>query len=88
MADKYEIDIQEFAKALQSGQNLNGKDGLLTPLIKQITEAALGAEIDQHLANDTAANRKNGTSKKTNQLPRGKPSRLGSNSLREEGYVD
>ncbi|MEL6117935.1 hypothetical protein P0Y67_22330, partial [Photobacterium sp. SP02] len=24
MADKYEIDIQAFAKALQSGQNLNG----------------------------------------------------------------
>ncbi len=36
MADKYEIDIQAFAKALQSGQNLNGKDGPLTPLIKQI----------------------------------------------------
>ncbi|WP_158012122.1 hypothetical protein [Salinivibrio kushneri] len=35
MSDKYEIDIQAFAKALQSGQGLNGKDGLLTPLIKQ-----------------------------------------------------
>lgn len=42
MSDKYEIDIQAFAKALQSGQDLNGKDGLLAPLIKQITEAALG----------------------------------------------
>nr|WP_158011360.1 hypothetical protein [Salinivibrio sp. ML290] len=45
MSDKYEIDIQAFAKALQSGQDLNGKDGLLTPLIKQITEAALAAEM-------------------------------------------
>ena len=71
MADKYEIDIQEFAKALQSGQNLNGKDGLLTPLIKQITEAALGAELDLHLANDTTANRKNGSSKKTVKTPSG-----------------
>ena len=35
MSDKYEIDIQAFAKALQSGKNLNGKDGLLTPLIKR-----------------------------------------------------
>ncbi|WP_038178920.1 transposase, partial [Vibrio rhizosphaerae] len=61
--DKFEIDIQAFAKALQSGQGLNGKDGLLTPLIKQITEAALGAEIDQHLA-DEPDNRKNGKSRK------------------------
>lgn len=62
--DKYEIDIQEFAKALQSGQGLNGKDGVLTPLIKKITEAALGAEIDQHLESDPE-NRKNGKSRKT-----------------------
>lgn len=65
MADKYEIDIQAFAKALQSGQSLNGKDGLLTPLIKQITEAALGAELDEHLTKETSTNRKNGSSKKT-----------------------
>ncbi|SIO92674.1 hypothetical protein VSP9026_00292 [Vibrio spartinae] len=57
--DKFEIDIQAFAKALQSGQGLNGKDGLLTPLIKQITEAALGAEIEQHLEAEPD-NRKNG----------------------------
>uniref|UniRef100_UPI000485D4AB transposase n=5 Tax=Oceanospirillum maris TaxID=64977 RepID=UPI000485D4AB len=65
MSDKYEIDIQAFAKALQSGQGLNGKDGLLTPLIKQITEAALGAELDEHMAQDDQPNRKNGTSRKT-----------------------
>lgn len=68
--DKYEIDIQAFAKALQSGQGLNGKDGLLTPLIKQITEAALGAEIEHHLDQDTD-NRKNGKSKKTVKTPAG-----------------
>ncbi|WP_261854726.1 IS256 family transposase [Vibrio spartinae] len=62
--DKFEIDIQAFAKALQSGQGLNGKDGLLTPLIKQITEAALGAEIEQHLEAEPD-NRKNGKSRKT-----------------------
>lgn len=65
MSDKYEIDIQAFAKALQSGQDLNGKDGLLTPLIKQITEAALGVELDEHLAQNNSPNRKNGTSRKT-----------------------
>ncbi len=52
MSDKYEIDIQAFAKALQSGQDLNGKDGLLTPLIKQITEAAVAAEMDEHLTKE------------------------------------
>ena len=28
--DKFEIDVEAFAKALQSGQPINGKDGLLT----------------------------------------------------------
>jgi putative transposase len=66
MSDKkFEIDVQAFAKALQSGQPINGKDGLLTPLIKQVTEAALAGELDQHLANDTAPNRKNGSTRKT-----------------------
>ena len=65
MSDKYEIDIQAFAKALQSGQDLNGKDGLLTPLIKQITETALKAELDEHLEHDDPSNRRNGKSRKT-----------------------
>jgi putative transposase len=63
--NKFEIDVQAFAKALQSGQPINGKDGLLTPLIKQVTEAALAGELDQYLANDTAPNRKNGSTRKT-----------------------
>lgn len=65
MSQKFEIDVQEFAKALQSGQGLNGKDGLLTPLIKQITEAALQGEMDNHLEQDQTDNRKNGKSRKT-----------------------
>ncbi|MBT4017501.1 MAG: IS256 family transposase, partial [Alphaproteobacteria bacterium] len=35
--------------ALQDGQKLTGKDGILTPLIKQLTEAALEAEMAVHL---------------------------------------
>lgn len=31
----FEIDVEAFAKALQSGQPINGKDGLLTPLNDQ-----------------------------------------------------
>lgn len=60
-----EFDLEQTIKALQSGQDLTGKDGFLTPLIKQITEAALKAELEQHLNNDDQPNRKNGSSKKT-----------------------
>jgi putative transposase len=35
----------DFEQALQSGQDLNGKNGIITPLIKQLTEAALRAEF-------------------------------------------
>ena len=44
---------------------MKGKDGILTPLIKQLTEAAIQAELDEHLAEEDAPNRKNGTSSKT-----------------------
>ncbi len=52
-------------KALQSDPAMTGKDGILTLLIKQLTEAALAAELDSHLAADIAANRKNSSGKKT-----------------------
>ena len=35
------------------------------PLVKQLTEAALEAELNSHLAEEVKANRKNGKSKKT-----------------------
>lgn len=60
-----QFDFDKALKALQSGQDLTGENGLLTPLIKQLTEAALKAELDQHLADDEQPNRKNGSSKKT-----------------------
>ncbi|EOS94316.1 Transposase for insertion sequence element ISRM3, partial [Erwinia tracheiphila PSU-1] len=59
------FDFDKALKALQSGQALTGKDGILTTLIKQLTEAALAAELDSHLAADVEANRKNGSGKKT-----------------------
>ncbi|MDF0536028.1 IS256 family transposase [Shewanella sp. A32] len=59
------FDLEQAIKALQSGQDLTGKDGFLTPLIKQITEAALKAELEQHLESDDQPNRKNGSTKKT-----------------------
>lgn len=60
-----DFDFNEAVKALRSGQKLTGKEGLLTPLIKQLTEAALKAELDAHLAAEDAPNRKNGSTSKT-----------------------
>ena len=59
------FDFNEAVRALQSGQKLTGDDGILTPLIKQLTEAALEGEINSHLADEVLANRRNGKSKKT-----------------------
>ncbi len=51
---KDEFDFDKALKALQSGEGITGKDGVLTPLIKRLTEAALEAELDSHLVNITA----------------------------------
>jgi len=63
MTDKFDFDAA--LEALRSGKDLTGKDGVLTPLIKQLTEAALSAELDQHLTESTQPNRRNGRSRKT-----------------------
>ena len=65
------FDLEAALKALREGQDLTGKDGILTPLIKQLTEAAMKAELDEHLANEEAPNRKNGKSSKTLKDPTG-----------------
>ena len=59
------FDFNKALEQLQSGKGLTGADGVLTPLIKQLTEAALKAELDQHLDSDLEPNRRNGFSKKT-----------------------
>ena len=43
------FDFNEALKAIQSGKPITGSDGVLAPLIKQLTEAALSAEIDSYL---------------------------------------
>lgn len=60
-----DFNFDEALTALRNGQDLTGKDGILTPLIKQLTEAALKAELEAHLAGDEAPNRKNGSTRKT-----------------------
>lgn len=44
-----QFDLNQALEDLKAGKPMNGKDGFLTPLIKQLTEAALKAEQEQHL---------------------------------------
>jgi len=60
-----DFDFHEALKAIQQGKPLLGEEGILTPLIKNLTEAALEGELDSHLAREIEANRRNGKSKKT-----------------------
>ena len=47
------------------------KEGVLTPLIKKLTEAALEGELESHLGQEINANRRNGKSKKNIKLLNG-----------------
>ena len=57
------FDLNEALEAIKAGAKIDGKDGVLAPLIKQLTEAALEAELETHLSNEIR-NRKNGKSSK------------------------
>jgi putative transposase len=59
------FDFDKALKDLQAGKDLTGKDGILMPLIKQLTEAAITAELEHHLASHESPNRKNGFASKT-----------------------
>jgi len=68
MEQPIEFDFNEVLEQFKSGKNLTGKDGLLAPLIKQLTEVALEAEVESHISNDVISgkkNRRNGVNKKT-----------------------
>jgi len=60
-----EFNFDAALAALQDGHGLTGKDGILTPLIQQLTEAALQAEMAAHLQSSGPANRRNGSGRKT-----------------------
>ena len=44
------LDFEKVIAGLRSGKGLVGKEGVVMPLIKQLTEAAITAELDHHLA--------------------------------------
>ncbi len=53
------FDYEAVLKAIQEGRPMLG-EGVLTPLIKNLTEA----ELDSHLAQEVINNRRNGKGKK------------------------
>ena len=65
MKESIKFDMDAAIKALREGKDLSGQDGILTPLIKQLTEAAMRAELDEHLSREDKPNRRNGSTSKT-----------------------
>jgi len=59
---KWEEFSKEAAKQLRSGKPLTGKEGIFTPLIKEVLEAAMEGELDDHLeqTREKDKNRRNG----------------------------
>lgn len=61
---KKEFDYENFEReaieGLRSGKKLEGKDGVLAPLLKRILEAGMQGELQAHLDGDETANRRNG----------------------------
>lgn len=68
---KTNFDMDAALKQLREGKDLTGKDGILTPLIKQLTEAAMQADLEEHLSDKEQSNRKNGSTSKTVKSPAG-----------------
>lgn len=58
--------IKDLSEQLKQGKGLTGKEGILTPLIKQVIEASLDAEIEHHLEDKPPGdtNRRNGRTPK------------------------
>lgn len=59
---------KQYLEEFRSGKSSTGKGGSLAPLFKQFLEAALQAELEEHLASndpEEASNRRNGKVRKT-----------------------
>jgi len=72
MKEEIEFDFDEILDRFRSGEKLTGKGGVLAPLIKQLTEAALEAEVESHIVNDVLTgtrNRHNGSNIKATLKP-------------------
>ncbi len=63
---KFDQISKMLAEELRGGKKLTGKDGVLTPLLKQILEASLEGELDDHIkeTKEGTGNRRNGHTQK------------------------
>ena len=52
------LDLTDALEQIKAGAKIEGKDGVLAPLIKQLTEAVLQAELESHLTREINKNRK------------------------------
>jgi transposase-like protein len=66
--EKQSFDFEAFKKQahtrIKNGETLLGKEGVLTPLLKEFLEGALEGELEAHIDEGEEANRKNGKGKK------------------------
>jgi putative transposase len=65
----FEAFVKQAGEQLRSGKPLTGADGVFTPLLKQIIEASLEGELDDHLqeTRKETKNRRNGHAQKNIQ---------------------
>lgn len=65
----FEAFVRQAGEQLRSGKPLTGKEGVFTPLLKQILEASLEGEMDAHLQETRKSdkNRRNGRTQKNMQ---------------------
>jgi putative transposase len=68
----FDLFEREAIAGLRSGKKLEGKDGVLAPLLKRLLEASLQGELTDHLANDALPNRRNGKTSKEVKTSLGK----------------
>lgn len=75
MPEKQSFDFEAFKKQaasrLKQGDTLLGKDGVFTPLLKQFLEEAMNGELEAHIEEQEAPNRKNGKGRKQVKTPIG-----------------
>jgi len=66
--EKQPFDFEAFKKQahtrIKNGETLLGKEGVLTPLLKEFLEGALEGELEAHIEESDEANRKNGKGNK------------------------
>ncbi|HEX5025591.1 MAG TPA: IS256 family transposase [Agriterribacter sp.] len=67
----FEAFKKEAASRLKKGETLLGRDGVFTPLLKEFLDEVMDGELEAHIEEDEAPNRKNGKGKKQLKTPIG-----------------